>query len=140
MLEAAAATAAIIRKQIPEAPEVALVLGSGLGAVAGAVKQPVSLRYADLPGFPKPTVAGHGGSLVLGRLAGRPVAVMQGRAHYYEQGRDGAMKLAPASLQALGFQRIVLGNPCGSSRQGAGLGRLLLLSAHTQYRRSAPLF
>src|SRR3546814_2686941 len=110
MLEAAAATAAIIRKQIPEAPEVALVLGSGLGAVAGAVKQPVSLRYADLPGFPAPTVAGHGGSLVLGRLAGRPVAVMQGRAHYYENGRADGMNLALATLQALGCRRLVLTN------------------------------
>src|SRR3546814_10868159 len=84
MFEAAVVAAAIIRRQIPEAPEVALVLGSGLAGVAEAVKQPVTLRYADLPGFPEPSVAGHGGSLSLGRLAGRPVAVMQGRAHYYE--------------------------------------------------------
>src|SRR3546814_1457958 len=94
MFEAAVATAAIIRRQIPEAPEVALVLGSGLAGVAEAVKQPVTLRYADLPGFPEPSVAGHGGSLSLGRLAGRPVAVMQGRAHYYESGRADGMNLA----------------------------------------------
>src|SRR3546814_13137634 len=100
MFEAAVATAAISRRQIPEAPEVALVLGSGLAGVAEAVKQPVTLRYADLPGFPETSVAGHGGSLSLGRLAGRPVAVLQGRAHYYERGRADGLNLALASLPA----------------------------------------
>src|SRR3546814_9808972 len=123
MFEAAVATAAISRRQIPEAPEVALVLGSGLAGVADAVKQPVTLRYADLPGFPEPSVAGHGGSLSLGRLAGRPVAVMQGRAHYYESGRADGMNLALATLQALGCKRVVLTNAAGSLREDVGPGR-----------------
>jgi purine-nucleoside phosphorylase len=140
MFEAAAATAAIIRKQIPETPEVALVLGSGLGAVASAVKQPVALRYACLPGFPEPSVAGHGGSLVLGRLAGRPVAVMQGRAHYYESGRADGMNLALATLKALGCRRLVLTNAAGSLREEVGPGSLMLLRDHINFTGVSPLF
>jgi purine-nucleoside phosphorylase len=140
MREAAAATAAIIRKQVPEAPQVALVLGSGLGAVAEAVKQPVSLPYAELPGFPRPSVAGHGGRLVVGRLAGRPVAVMQGRAHYYESGRADGMNAALATLQALGCTRIILTNAAGSLREDVGPGRLLLLSDHINFAGVSPLF
>jgi purine-nucleoside phosphorylase len=140
MFEAAAATAAIIRKQVPEAPEIALVLGSGLGVVAEAVKQPVTLRYADLPGFPQPSVAGHGGSLALGRLAGRPVAVMQGRAHYYESGRADGMNLALATLQALGCRRLVLTNAAGSLREDVGPGRLMVLRDHINLAGVSPLF
>lgn len=140
MLEAAAATAAIIRKQIPEAPEIALVLGTGLGPLAGTVKQPVRLRYADLPGFPEPTVTGHGGSLVMGRLAGRAVAVMQGRAHYYEHGRADGMNLALATLQALGCRRIVLTNAAGSLREEVGPGSLMLLRDHINFAGVSPLF
>lgn len=140
MFEAAAATAAIIRKQIPEPPKIALVLGSGLGAVAEAVRQPVALRYADLPGFPEPSVPGHGGSLVLGRLAGRPVAVMQGRAHYYEDGRADGMNLALATLQALGCRRLILTNAAGSLREEAGPGSLMLLTDHINLAGVSPLF
>jgi len=140
MREAAAATAAIIRKQVPEAPETALVLGSGLGAVAEAVKQPVSLPYPELPGFPRPSVAGHGGRLVLGRLAGRPVAVMQGRAHYYESGRADGMNVALATLQALGCRRVILTNAAGSLREDVGPGRLLLLNDHINLAGVSPLF
>ena len=108
MFEAAAATADLIRRQIPQAPQVALVLGSGLGALAEAVESATTFRYADLPGFPRPSVAGHGGSLVLGRLGGRPVAVMQGRAHYYESGRADGMNLALATLKQLGCRRLTV--------------------------------
>jgi len=140
MFEAAAATAELIRKEIPEAPETALVLGSGLGAVAEAVRQPVTLRYGDLPGFPEPSVAGHGGSLVLGRLAGRPVAVMQGRAHYYESGRADGMNLALATLKALGCRHLILTNAAGSLREDVGPGRLMLLRDHINFAGVSPLF
>ena len=140
MLDAAAATAALIRKQSAETPEVAMVLGSGLGAVAEAVTRRTSLSYAELPGFPEPTVAGHGGSLVLGRLAGRSVAVMQGRAHYYESGRADGMNLALATLKELGCRRLILTNAAGSLRQDVGPGRLLLLRDHINFAGVSPLF
>ena len=140
MFEAAAATAALIRKEAPEAPEVALVLGSGLGALAEAVSPAVRLSYADLPGFPEPSVAGHGGHLVLGRLAGRRVAVMQGRAHYYESGRADAMNLALATLRELGCRHLILTNAAGSLREDVGPGRLMLLRDHINFAGVSPLF
>ncbi|MGF1592161.1 MAG: purine-nucleoside phosphorylase [Kiloniellaceae bacterium] len=140
MFEAAAATAALIRKEAPEAPEVALVLGSGLGALAEAVSPAVRMSYADLPGFPEPSVAGHGGHLVLGRLAGRRVAVMQGRAHYYESGRADAMNLALATLRELGCRRLILTNAAGSLREDVGPGRLMLLRDHINFAGVSPLF
>jgi purine-nucleoside phosphorylase len=140
MFEAAAATADLIRRQFPEAPEVALVLGSGLGALAEAVEQPVSLSYADLPGFPVPSVAGHGGKLILGRLGGRRVAVLQGRAHFYEHGRADGMNLALATLKELGCHRLVLTNAAGSLRTDVGPGRLMLLRDHINFAGVSPLF
>ncbi len=140
MFEAASATADIIRSQITEPPEVALVLGSGLGRVAEAVEQPVTLHYAELPGFPVPSVAGHGGSLILGRLAGRPVAVMQGRAHYYESGRADGMNLALETLKELGCGRLILTNAAGSLREDVGPGRLMLLRDHINFAGVSPLF
>jgi len=140
MFETAAATADLIRRQAPEAPEMALVLGSGLGSVAEAVEQPVRLGYADLPGFPRPSVSGHGGNLILGRLGGRRVAVMQGRAHFYEHGRADGMNLALATLKTLGCTRLILTNAAGSLRQDVGPGRLMLLSDHINFAGVSPLF
>ena len=76
--------AAYIRLRMTERPEVCLVLGSGLGRLAEEVEDAVSIPYEDIPHFPRSTVASHAGRLVLGRLNGRPAAVMAGRFHYYE--------------------------------------------------------
>ena len=65
-------------------PRVGIVLGSGLGAVADAVEDPVVVGYEELPGFPRPSVEGHAGKAVIGSIGGVPVAVLQGRAHLYE--------------------------------------------------------
>ena len=76
--------AAYIRGHMQIQPEVAVVLGSGLGRLADEVEEAVRLPYADIPGFPRSTVESHRGELVLGRLNGRPVAILSGRFHYYE--------------------------------------------------------
>ena len=68
-------------------PRVALLLGSGLGAFADEVKALATIPYAELPGFPQPGVGGHAGRLVLGHVGPTPVAVLQGRAHYYENAK-----------------------------------------------------
>ena len=73
-----------IRASGAPAPDIALVLGSGLGPLAEAMEESVSIPYADIPGFRVSTAPGHAGRLVLGRLAGRTVAAMAGRVHMYE--------------------------------------------------------
>ena len=85
-------------------PRVAIVLGSGLGAVADAVKDATALDYADLAGCPRPTVAGHGGRAVLGRIGDVPVAVLQGRAHVYEGGDLDAIRTPIRALRAAGAE------------------------------------
>lgn len=140
MFEEAVATAASIRARAQAAPRVALVLGSGLGAVAEALVAPQTIPYADLPGFPRPSVAGHGGNLVLGELAGLPLAVLQGRAHYYEHGRADGMNLALATLKELGCEQLILTNAAGSLRHEAGPGSLMLIADHINFAGVSPLF
>ncbi|NIA70714.1 purine-nucleoside phosphorylase [Pelagibius litoralis] len=140
MFEEAAATAAMIRDRVATPPRVALVLGSGLGAVAEAVVDPQIIPYGDLPGFPRPSVAGHGGSLSLGKIAGLPVAVLQGRAHFYESGRADGMNLALATLKALGCEHLILTNAAGSLREDVGPGRLMLIRDHINFAGVSPLF
>lgn len=120
-------------------PRVAIVLGSGLGAVAEAVEGAVTIPFADLPGFPEPTVQSHAGSLVLGHLCGRPVAVMQGRAHYYETGRADAMKPALRALSTVGCENLLLTNSAGSLRREAGPGSLVMITDHINFAGTNPL-
>jgi xanthosine phosphorylase len=111
-------------------PRVGVVLGSGLGAVAGAVTNPTNIDYADLPGFPRTTVAGHGGQAVLGSIGEVPVAVLQGRAHVYEGGDLDAIRVPIRALRAAGAEILVLTNAAGSLRAEVGPGRLMLITDH----------
>ena len=137
MTEAAAA----IRKLAPghERPRLALVLGSGLGGVADAVTDPVAIAYADLPGFPHSTVPGHAGRLVLGRLAGTPVAVFQGRAHLYEGIPAAQLAIPTRTAHALGAELLVLTNAAGSLRAEIGPGRLMAITDHINLTGANPL-
>src|SRR5215217_6085061 len=111
-------------------PRVGIVLGSGLGAVADAVSEPTVVDYADLPGFPRPTVAGHGGRAVLGRIGAVPLAVFQGRAHIYEGGDLDAILTPIRALRAAGAEILVLTNAGGSLRREVGPGSLMLITDH----------
>ena len=111
-------------------PRVGIVLGSGLGAVADAVADPTVVDYGELPGFPRPTVEGHGGHAVLGRIGEVPVAVLQGRAHVYEGGDHDAIRTPVRALRAAGAEILVLTNAAGSLRPEVGPGRLMLITDH----------
>src|SRR5690349_10409505 len=89
-------------------PKVGVILGSGLGPMAEDVSDAMVIPYRDLPGFPQPSVEGHAGQLSLGMIGKTPVAVMQGRAHYYEHGRADAMKVPVRTLHALGCEALIL--------------------------------
>jgi xanthosine phosphorylase len=111
-------------------PRVGVVLGSGLGAVADAVDDPVVVGYEDLPGFPRPTVFGHAGRAVLGTISGVPVAVLQGRAHLYEGGDLDALRTPVRALRAAGAEILVLTNAAGSLRPSVGPGSLMAITDH----------
>jgi xanthosine phosphorylase len=122
--------ARVITERAGLEPRVGIVLGSGLGAVADAVAEPTVIDYAELPGFPRPTVAGHGGRAVLGHIGEVPVAVLQGRAHVYEGGDLDQIRTPVRALRAAGAEILVLTNAAGSLRPDVGPGRLMLISDH----------
>jgi xanthosine phosphorylase len=119
-----------LARRAPEPPRVGIVLGSGLGAVAEAVQGAVHVPYEELPGFPRPTVAGHAGSAVLGHIGDVPVAVLQGRAHVYEGGAMDLIRTPIRELRAAGAEILVLTNAAGSLRADVGPGSLMAITDH----------
>jgi xanthosine phosphorylase len=135
------AAADVIRARMGDrpAPRLAIVLGSGLGAVADAVAGALAIPYDELPDFPVGGVAGHHGRLVLGTLGQTPVAVMQGRAHLYEGFDPRALAVPARAMKALGVETLVLTNAAGSLRAGIGPGRLVAISDHINMMGRNPL-
>ena len=123
-------------------PEVAIVLGSGWDGIADLVADPVDVPYAELPAFPALGVAGHAGTVRLGRMGGpqgRPVALLRGRKHAYETGDPAGMKGAIRTLAALGVRMLVLTNAAGSLDARMPPGSLMLLADHLNIVQRTPL-
>jgi xanthosine phosphorylase len=136
----AARAASEIKVRAPgRLPRVGIVLGSGLGGVAARVEDAVSIPYGELPGFPEPGVEGHAGRLVVGRLAGTEVAVMQGRVHAYEGTGFAALRTAVRALKLAGVEALVLTCAAGSLRTEVGPGRLMLVTDHLNLLGTNPL-
>lgn len=125
-----AEAAAVIRQATALQPKVAIVLGSGLSGLADAVEQAVSLDYRDIRHFPISTIPGHQGRLVLGRLEGQPVAVMQGRTHYYEGYSIHQVTLPIRVLRLLGVETLILTNAAGGLNKNFHTGDLMLIVDH----------
>lgn len=131
--------AAIVKDRAGAEPvRLGLVLGSGLGHIAGQVEG-VAIPYADLPGFPHAGVSGHDPNLVIGRLEGIRVAAFGGRAHYYESGDPAVMRLPLEVLKALGAESLILTNAAGSLRPDMPTGSVMLLSDHINFSGLNPL-
>lgn len=115
-----------------------LILGSGLGHLAGAVEG-VAIPYGDLPGFPHAGVSGHNPNLVIGDLEGVRVAVFGAREHYYENGNSAAMRPALQLLKSLGAEALIATNAAGSLRADIRPGDLMLLNDHINFSGLNPL-
>ncbi len=124
------AIAALILPQIPARPTVGIILGSGLGAVADALEQPAVIPYRTLPNWPLPTIEGHGGELRIGRWAGHTVAMLCGRAHYYEGYSMPELTLPVRVLRALGVTHLVATNAAGGLNPGYHAGDVMLIADH----------
>jgi purine-nucleoside phosphorylase len=134
-----AAAAEVIRGGSTLHPEIAIVLGTGLGALAREIDVETAMPYAEIPGFPLSTVESHTGRLLLGRLAGRPVVAMQGRFHRYEGYDLGQVTFAIRVLHALGAGTLVVSNACGGMHPLWAPGDLVLLSDHINLLGDNPL-
>ena len=136
---ASAAAAAIRRRAGDVQPAVAIILGSGLGGLAGRMADAVSIPFADVPGFPSATVAGHAGKLIVGTLGGRSVVTLGGRFHMYE-GHDAALAGFPVRvLHALGARTLFVSNAAGGIRRTFRPGDLMLIRDHVNLMFRSPL-
>ncbi len=117
----------------------AFVLGTGLGSLVEELEDAVALPYRDIPGFPAGDVSGHARTLWSGRLAGKDVIVLQGRAHFYETGNAAIMRVPVGMLSKLGSPPLVLTNAAGSVRADMQPGALALLTDHINYNGPNPL-
>lgn len=127
------AAAEAVRSRTGLRPRVGMVLGSGLGGLADAVEEPVRIAFADIPGWPLSTVEGHAGLLILGKLEGQPVAVMQGRVHYYEGYSMPRIGFPVRVLQRLGIEVLMVTNAAGAVNPDFSPGDLMLITDHINF-------
>ena len=120
-------------------PEVAIVLGSGMGPLAAQVENAVRVPYTEIPGFPTTTVVGHAGELVAGTLGGRTVLVLSGRFHLYE-GHPATLAVLPIRMAgALGIETLLLTNAAGGIRRTFSRGVLMMIADHINLTFRNPL-
>ncbi len=131
--------AAYIRDRIGEQKRLAIVLGSGLGDLADALQDAITIPYADIPGFPVSGVASHAGALMAGHIAGAPLLLLAGRAHYYEHGDAKAMSVPIQTLKSLGVETMILTNAAGSLRKDVPPGSASLITDHINFSGLNPL-
>jgi purine-nucleoside phosphorylase len=128
-----------VRRRTDVVPEVGIVLGSGLGGLADDLEDAVAIPFAELPGWPAATAPGHVGRLLLGRLGGRAVVMLQGRFHVYE-GNDPGLVVQPMLLfRALGARVVVLTNAAGGLDPSFGPGTLMIMRDHINLTGRNPL-
>ncbi|HSJ15446.1 MAG TPA: purine-nucleoside phosphorylase [Longimicrobiales bacterium] len=130
---------AAVRAAVVEAPEVAIILGTGLSRLAEDIEVAATLPYAEIPHFPIATVETHHGRLLVGRLAGRRVVAMQGRFHRYEGYTLQEVTFPVRVLRQLGARTLIVSNACGSMHPLWQPGELMLLDDHLNLLGDNPL-
>ena len=128
-----------VGERIGEAPRIAIVLGSGLGDFAGTLANAVSLPYATIPGWPRPTVIGHAGQLVVGEVRGHRIAVLSGRAHFYEGHPMASVVFATRVMGVLGVRTMILTNAAGGINTSFSQGALMVMDDHLNLVGTNPL-
>lgn len=134
------AIATILARKPGFVPRAAMILGSGLGVLADALEDKVTIPYEELDGFPVSTVAGHSGELVLGKLHGVDVVCMKGRGHYYEHETMKVMTTPVRTFKRLGCELLLVTNAAGSLRpERIGVGSLVIFNDHINTMPGTPM-
>ena len=138
-MTAVTAAATAIRTRTALVPDVAIILGTGLGALGAAIAVETTIEYADIPGFPLSTVESHSGCLLIGTLGGKRVMAMQGRFHRYEGYSLQQVTFPVRVLRALGAPVLVVSNACGGMHPLWKAGDLMLIADHINFLGDSPL-
>lgn len=128
-----------IKNRVSEIPEIAVVLGSGLGKFADGILDRTEISYEDIPNFPRSTVEGHAGKMIFGKVEGKPVVAMQGRFHLYEGYAVQDATLHIRVFQLLGIQSLIITNAAGAVNTGYAVGDLMLIEDHISFFSPSPL-
>jgi purine-nucleoside phosphorylase len=139
MLEASERAAAVVRARFDQRPEVAIILGTGLGGLASEISAHAVIDYRDIPGFPLSTVESHHGRLLCGTLGGKTVAAMQGRFHRYEGYSLQQVTFPVRVMRALGVETLIVSNACGGMNPDWAAGDLMLIADHINLLGDNPL-
>jgi purine-nucleoside phosphorylase len=138
-LDAIERAAAAVRARFSEAPDVGIILGTGLGALAREIQTRATIDYPSIPGFPTSTVESHAGRLLCGTLGGKTVVAMQGRFHRYEGYSLQQVTFPVRVLKALGAKSLIVSNACGGMNPGWNAGDLMLITDHINLLGDNPL-
>jgi len=133
------AAVAVIRRASPLVPQIAITLGSGLGRLADHIDRATAIPYDQVPHFPRSTVEGHAGRLVLGHLEGRPVVTMHGRVHYYEGHGIADVVFPLRIMHALGARIFIVTNAAGGINRRWTAGDLMIMADHINLMSVNPL-
>lgn len=120
-------------------PEIALILGSGLGSLADKIENQITIQYSDLKGFPQSTVQGHKGQFVLGTLNGKNVICMQGRIHLYEGHQPQDICQIIQTFKLLGAKKLIVTNAAGSVNPKITSGSIMMITDHINFSSTNPL-
>jgi purine-nucleoside phosphorylase len=138
-LDAIERAAAAVRERFPRSPDVGIILGTGLGALAREIAVEATIEYPTIPGFPKSTVESHAGRLLCGTLGGKTVVAMQGRFHRYEGYSLRQVTFPVRVLKALGARSLIVSNACGGMHPDWSAGDLMLITDHINLLGDNPL-
>ncbi len=131
--------AAAIRQRAGDVPDIAIVLGSGLGDFADSLADSVVVPYADIPNWPESNVVGHTGQLVIGSAAGKRIAALAGRAHFYEGHPMSTVVFPTRVLGRLGVKQLILTNAAGGLNTSLARGALMVIDDHINLMGTSPL-
>lgn len=131
--------AAYINERIKEQPQIAVILGSGLGPLVDSIEHRIEIDYTDIPGFPHTTVEGHAGRLVFGVLGGKRILAMKGRFHYYEGWEISQVIFHIRVFKLMGISNLIVTNAAGGINTSFAPGDLMLITDHISLFAPSPL-
>ena len=132
-------SAEYIKSKIKSTPEIGIILGTGLGGVVDGVEKEIEIPYSEIPNFPSSTVDSHAGKMIIGKLSGKDVLVMQGRVHFYEGYSMKELAVPVQTMKTLGVKTIIVTNASGGINYDYTPGEIVLISDHIKFDLESPL-